>query len=278
MKRLFKILLALCILVCLCSWIVWGNTAIEINEYTIKSERLPSEFSGFRIAQISDLHNAEFGDNNAELVEKLQTAEPDIILLTGDLIDSRKTKIAVAVQFASACVKLAPTYYVSGNHESRGGYETLKEGLVSVGVTILEDAETFIEKDGARIRFMGVMDPAFRKNVYETETEYMKQTLSNFSWDAEYTVLLSHRPELFTCYAEVGADLIFSGHAHGGQFRLPFVGGMFAPDQGFFPSYDAGLHTQEQTNMLVSRGLGNSLFPFRVNNRPEIVVATLFNT
>ena len=277
MKRLFKILLAVCILVCLCGWIVWGNTAIQINEYTVKSERLPAEFSGFRIAQVSDLHNAEFGDNNAELVKKLQKTEPDIIVLTGDLIDSRKTKIDVAVQFASACTKLAPTYYVSGNHESRGGYETLKEGLLSVGVILLEDTETFLEKDGARIRLVGVVDPDFRKNVYETDTDYMQKTLSKFSWGVEYTVLLSHRPELFACYVAVDADLVFSGHAHGGQFRLPFIGGMFAPDQGFFPSYDAGLYTQEQTNMLVSRGLGNSLFPFRVNNRPEIVVATLVN-
>ena len=277
MKRLFKILLAVCILVCLCGLVAWGNTAIEINEYTIKSERLPAQFSGFRIAQISDLHNAEFGDNNIELVEKLQKAEPDIIVLTGDLIDSRKTKVEVAVRFASACTKLAPTYYVSGNHESRGGYETLKEELLFVGVTVLENTETFIEKDGVRIRLVGIIDPDFRKNVYETDTDYMQRALSNFSWGAEYTLLLSHRPELFACYATVGADLVFSGHAHGGQFRIPFLGGLFAPDQGFFPSYDAGLYTQEPTNMLVSRGVGNSLFPFRVNNRPEIVVATLFN-
>jgi predicted MPP superfamily phosphohydrolase len=105
----------------------------------------------------------------------------------------------------------------------------------------------------------------------------MQETLSVFAWGETYTVLLSHRPELFDCYVAKGADLVFSGHAHGGQFRLPFLGGVFAPDQGLFPTYDAGLYQQKGTSMIVSRGLGNSLFPFRVNNRPEIVVVTLLS-
>jgi predicted MPP superfamily phosphohydrolase len=277
MKRLFKILLSLCILLCLCGWVAWGNTAIEINEYTIKSERLPSAFSGFRIAQVSDLHNAEFGEDNGKLLEKLESTQPNVIVLTGDLIDSRRTNIEVSARFASACTKLAPTYYVSGNHESRGGYAQLKDGLLASGVTVLENQETFMEKDGERIRLIGVVDPDFRKNVYQTDTAYMQETLSAFSWGAEYTVLLSHRPELFDSYVEVGADLVFSGHAHGGQFRIPFLGGLFAPDQGFLPKYDAGLYQQSQTSMFVSRGIGNSLFPFRVNNRPEIIVVTLSN-
>ena len=277
MKRLFKILLSLCILLCLCGWVAWGNTALEINEYTIKSERLPSAFSGFRIAQVSDLHNATFGENNEKLLKKLESAQPHVIVLTGDLIDSRRTNIEVSARFASACTKLAPTYYVSGNHESRGGYAQLKDGLLASGVTVLENQETFMEKDGERIRLIGVVDPDFRKNVYQTDTAYMQETLSAFSWGAEYTVLLSQRPELFDSYVEVGADLVFSGHAHGGQFRIPFLGGLFAPDQGFLPKYDAGLYQQSQTSMFVSRGIGNSLFPFRVNNRPEIIVVTLSN-
>ena len=277
MKRLFKILLLLCIFICLCGWVAWGNTAIEINEYTVKSERLPSAFSGFRIAQVSDLHNATFGENNEKLLKKLESAQPNAIVLTGDLIDSRRTDIEVAIEFASACTKLASTYYVSGNHESRGGYTELKDGLLASGVTVLENQEAFIEKDGERIRLIGVVDPDFRKNVYQTDAAYMQETLSAFSWGAEYTVLLSHRPELFDCYVEVGADLVFSGHAHGGQFRIPFVGGLFAPDQGFLPKYDAGLYQQAQTSMFVSRGIGNSIFPFRVNNRPEIIAVTLSN-
>jgi predicted MPP superfamily phosphohydrolase len=166
---------------------------------------------------------------------------------------------------------------VRGNHESRGGYAQLQDGLLASGVTVLENQETFMEKDGERIRLIGVVDPDFRKNVYQTDTAYMQETLSAFSWGAEYTVLLSHRPELFDSYVEVGADLVFSGHAHGGQFRIPFLGGLFAPDQGFLPKYDAGLYQQSRTSMFVSRGIGNSLFPFRVNNRPEIIVVTLSN-
>ena len=90
-----------------------------------------------------------------------------------------------------------------------------------------------------------------------------------------YTVLLSHRPELFAVYAEQGIDLVFSGHAHGGQFRLPILGGLIAPNQGLFPQFDAGQFTSGQTAMLVSRGIGNSVIPIRINNRPQIVVAEL---
>ena len=271
MKKWIVFLVAFILFLCVGLQVAWANKAIETNEYTIQSERIKKAFDGFRIAQISDLHNAE----NTELTEKLRFAKPDIIVLTGDLMDSRKTKMDMAVAFAEECVALAPTYYVGGNHESRGGYEALKTRLLSVGVAVLENEETFIQKDGARIRLIGVLDPAFRENEYISDTQYMQETLSAFSWGAEYTILLSHRPELFDCYVEVGADLVFSGHAHGGQFRLPYIGGVFAPNQGFFPAYDGGRYERNDTTMLVSRGIGNSRFPFRINNRPEIVVATL---
>ena len=104
----------------------------------------------------------------------------------------------------------------------------------------------------------------------------MKQTLSGLTWDGDsYTVLLSHRPELLEAYADSGVDLVFSGHAHGGQFRLPFVGGIVAPNQGLFPEYDSGLYTEKGATMLVSRGIGNGILPIRFNNRPEVILAEL---
>jgi predicted MPP superfamily phosphohydrolase len=259
------------------------NKRIEINEYVIKSERLTAAFDGYKIAQVSDLHNAEFGEDNERLLSKLQEADADIILLTGDIIDSRKTDVAVALRFVERVVKIAPTYYVKGNHEERvaKAYEQLKNGMISYGVTVLENQAVTIEKDGENIRLIGVKDPACVGEWDEdVEKSYVKTQLQQFAWGTEtdYTVLLSHRPELFDLYAEMGVDLVFSGHAHGGQFRLPRIGGLFAPDQGFFPKYDGGLYEKGengQTKMLVSRGLGNSLFPFRVNNPPEIVVAVL---
>lgn len=276
-KRIVSILLAVVLLTVFVVWAAKGNTALEINSHVIKSERLPEVFSGYRIAQVSDLHNAALGKDNERLLSALEDTQADAIALTGDLVDSRRTDVDVALRFAEKAAKIAPTYYVTGNHEARiSEYETLKSGLIACGVTVLENQAVTIEKAGESIRFIGLQDPAFtgeRDNAIERA--YIEAQLDGFARDETYTVLLSHRPELFEAYAEWGADLALSGHAHGGQFRLPYIGGLFAPDQGFFPKYDAGLYEKKQTKMLVSRGLGNSLFPFRVNNNPEIVVAVL---
>ena len=251
------------------------NQTLTINEYVVRSERLPSAFDGYKIAQISDLHNAEFGENNENLLSALSTARADVIVITGDLVDSRKTDLDVALRFVEKAVEIAPIYYVTGNHEaSISAYVDLKKGLISCGVTVLENQAVTVEKDGASIRFMGLQDPLFRKDL-QTEETYVKAQLSTFAWGAEYTVLLSHRPEFFDVYAEYGADLVFCGHTHGGQFRIPTIGGVFVPNQGFFPKYDAGKFEKGQTTMFINRGLGNSRFPFRINNPPEIILTTL---
>ncbi len=261
------------ILAALIFWTAWANTALEINEYTVCSKRLPDSFSGFRIAQVSDLHNTEFGEENEKLIFMLRKSNPDIIVITGDLVDSRRTETYTALQFAEDAVKIAPCYYVSGNHEARlSEYDTLKTGLVQAGVTVLENDSVRLDRSGEFITLAGVSDPAFQNG---DDTEIMRGALEEISDGNTYTVLLSHRPELFSVYEEHGIDLALCGHAHGGQFRLPVVGGLIAPHQGLFPKYDAGLFTIENTSMLVSRGIGNSLFPFRLNNRPEIVVAEL---
>ncbi len=186
-KKKIILTVAATLMLLLTVWTVWGNTALTVSEFTVVSAKLPLSFSGFRIAQISDLHNAEFGDGNKKLMQMLEKTEPDIIVITGDIVDSNRT-----------------------------------------------DAD-----DGA------------------------------------YTVLLSHRPELFDAYVNCSVDLVFSGHAHGGQFRLPFIGGIVAPGQGFFPKYDSGAYTKNGTTMIVSRGIGNSIIPIRFNNRPEIVIVEL---
>lgn len=254
------------------------NQALEINEYVVMSERLPSAFHGFRIAQVSDLHNAEFGEDNEKLLSALAQTNADAIVLTGDLADSRRTNTDAAVQFAKKAVEIAPAYYVTGNHESRiDEYADLKTDLISCGVTVLENQSVVITKDMQNVRVIGLQDPAFAdKWDKDIQKSYLKTQLSKFAVGEEYTILLSHRPEFFDVYAEFQADLVFSGHAHGGQIRLPKIGGLFAPNQGFFPKYDAGLYEKGQTKMLVSRGIGNSLFPLRINNPSEIVVVTLF--
>ena len=265
------------ILLILIVWTAWGNAALELNTYTISSRGLPDAFDGYRIAQVSDLHNAEFGDGNQRLLDMLREAEPDMIAITGDLIDSRKTNIAVALAFAEEAVRIAPCYYVSGNHEARvPEYRELKAGLEAAGVTVLDDARVEIEISGKSITIIGVNDPSFLADYLTSDAAVMDRKLSVLSSeDASFTILFSHRPELFDTYAAHDMDLVLTGHAHGGQFRLPLIGGLIAPNQGLFPKYDDGLYSEGNTNMIVSRGLGNSIIPFRFNNRPEVVLIEL---
>ena len=283
MKRKSKTILTLIsfLLIILIGWTLWGNTALEVNKYEIVSDRIPKEFDGFRIAQVSDLHNAEFGEGNSKLLELLSQTEPDIIVLTGDLIDSRNTDIEIALAFAREALKIAPVYYISGNHEARvSEYEGLKMGLAEAGVIVLENQKVEITREGESITLMGIDDPSFQENYLFGDSEGVaKQTIDTLQRESDgYTILLSHRPELFELYVETEMDLVFSGHAHGGQFRLPFIGGLVAPNQGFLPKYDAGLFSEENTNMIVSRGVGNSIVPVRFNNRPEIILVTLSNS
>ena len=265
------------ILLILIVWTAWGNAALELNTYTISSRGLPDAFDGYRIAQVSDLHNAEFGDGNQRLLDMLREAEPDMIAITGDLIDSRKTNIAVALAFAEEAVRIAPCYYVSGNHEARvPEYRELKAKLEAAGVTVLDDARVEIEISGKSITVIGVNDPSFHADYLTSDAAVMDRKLSELpSEDADFTILLSHRPELFDTYVAHNMDLVLTGHAHGGQFRLPLIGGLLAPNQGLFPKYDDGLYSEGNTNMIVSRGLGNSIIPFRFNNRPEVVLIEL---
>ena len=274
-----KILVAtFVVIVALAIWTIWGNSAIELNKYGVSSENLPKVFDGFKIVQVSDLHNTEFGDNNENLISTIEAAEPDIIAITGDMIDSRRTDVNVALEFAKEAVKIAPCYYVNGNHELRvEEYEELKTGLKDLGVIVLENDTMVISNNGENLSIVGVSDPSFEANVLmmdesEVVDAYLKKLTEE---DENFKVLLSHRPELFEVYCENDIDLALSGHAHGGQIRLPLMGGIIAPHQGFFPEYDGGLYIKEETNLIVSRGLGNSLFPFRFNNRPEVVLIEL---
>ena len=277
-KKFIFLAVAAAVLVALVIWIAWGNTALELNTYTISSSKLPQSFDGYRIAHVSDLHNTEMGKDNEKLLAMLRDADPDMIAITGDLIDSRNTDIEVALKFVREAVKIAPCYYVTGNHEARvNEYGELKAGMETAGVTVLEDVRTEISMEGATITLIGVNDPSYQTDYLFGDSETVLNTKLEelHTEDGEFTVLLSHRPELFDAYTDHGIDLVLSGHANGGQFRLPFIGGLVAPNQGFFPEYDAGIYTEGNTNMLVSRGIGNSILPFRINNRPEVILIEL---
>jgi predicted MPP superfamily phosphohydrolase len=276
-KKVISIILSASI-IAFSVWVYWGNTSIQTTQINISSKKIPSSFDGFTIVHISDLHNAEFGNNQSRLLNAVKNASPDLIAITGDLIDSRRTDVAKAMEFISGAVKIAPVYYITGNHESRTSeYAKLKEQMTKAGVVILNDEGTKIKRGKASIHLLGLNDPDFTEtdDAYESAAMINAKLKDMLSVSNEYTILLSHRPELFDVYAANNIDLVLSGHAHGGQFRLPFIGGLVAPNQGLFPKYSEGVYEKNQTKMIVSRGLGNSIIPVRINNRPELVVITL---
>ncbi|MBQ4644719.1 MAG: metallophosphoesterase [Clostridia bacterium] len=255
-------------------WIVYENKNIQVNELTIRSEKLPKDFSGYKIAHISDLHNTDFGNDNEQLLTLIKDSSPDIIVITGDIVDSRKTDVQIARNFINKASNIAPVYYVTGNHEARVSEENRIDNVsLDENITILHNEDVLIQKGESEIQIIGVDDPDFVSVTYSED--YMNYELEKYSNSKHFKILLSHRPELFDAYVSNNIDVVFSGHAHGGQFRLPFVGGIIAPHQGLFPEYDSGLYTKDNTALIVSRGLGNSIFPFRINNPPEMIIVTL---
>lgn len=278
-SRVSKRLMFICVFLVLVTlaflgWNIYQNNNIQVNEITVTSENLPDEFMGYKIAHISDLHNAEFGNNNEKLLSVIKDSSPDIIVITGDIVDSRQTDVQIARKFINNTSEIAPVYYVTGNHEARVSQENQIDNIkLNKNITVLHNKDIFLFKGESTIQLIGIDDPDFNR---ETDSvEYMKNELQGYSNNEYFKILLSHRPELFDVYAESNMNIVFSGHAHGGQFRLPFVGGIYAPHQGLFPQYDSGLYTMNNTNMIVSRGIGNSIFPFRINNPPEIIIVTL---
>ena len=247
-----------------------GNQ-IDITHISCRSVKLPDLFDGFTILHVSDLHNRMFGDAQSLLIRYSEEIAPDIMVITGDLIDRRRTDIDTAIVYVEAAVHIAPVYYVPGNHELRlGRYNELSQRLIDCGVHVLNNRGENIVRGNGSVALLGAKDPTFISDDAYNETI---EKLANRAC-ADYKILLAHRPRM-DIYCKHDIDLVFSGHAHGGQFRLPLIGGLYAPEQGVFPKYTSGMHTENGTSMVVSRGLGNSLFPIRLFNRPELVVVTM---
>ena len=258
-------------------WTAWGNATVGVTRYAVESSRLPASFGHFKIAVVSDLHNAEFGKNNSRITARIGQEQPDLIAVTGDLVDKRRPDVPTAVALIRRLTAIAPCYYVTGNHEAwrQDEYPALEEKLLDAGTVILRDRAEPLTRNGETIQLAGVFDPSFIEQDDSLYKEILRTKLRKMDLTEDYRILLSHRPEHFDVYKEAKMDLVLCGHAHGGQFRLPFIGGLFAPAQGFFPKYDAGLFRENDTAMIVSRGIGESIIPVRFNNRPEIVIVTL---
>lgn len=251
----------------------WQNSSLSVTTYRCGSHKLPSSFEDFVLLQVSDLHNKSFGRHQHGLLDRLAAEEPNAILITGDLVDCHRTNIARAMEFVRGAVRLAPVYYTPGNHEGRlAVYPCLREELVKAGVRVLEDQKACLAYRGGFIELIGLRDPRFLPPEERKNSQVLEKKLAQLTEGDEkvFRLLLSHRPELFPIYQKSGVDMVLCGHAHGGQFRLLHQG-VFAPGQGVLPKYTGGVHVQGATAMVVSRGLGNSEFPLRLNNRPEIV-------
>ena len=274
-RRVIVLIIAAVLVPALLIWLLWANSSPAATQVTVASGALPEAFEGFKIAHVSDLHNAVFGRKNEKLLSLIRAAESDIIAITGDLIDSRHTDIDSALAFVEGAAEIAPVYYVTGNHESRLDFDEIEPRLIAAGARVLRNEAEDIGRGGERIRLAGIDDPSFIRTGETAEERAAAELEQLGDGGGTFTVLLAHRPELVEVYAEYGAGLVLSGHAHGGQVRLPLLGGLYAPGQGLLPEYDSGLYSLGETQMVVSRGLGNSVAPLRVNNRPELVIVTL---
>ena len=259
----------------------WANARVWNARVEIRDEKIPAAFDGFILCQVSDVHNEARGEGNAALLRALREAAPDLICITGDFLDSRRTDLDFALELAGQLAEIAPAVYVTGNHEARlKDLSALEAGLAARGVQVLRDDWTPLARGGEEIALLGLDDPGFAAGEDWTLSEGLDQTQERLSAllaqaGDRFSLVLSHRPELLPAYAEAGADLVLSGHAHGGQVRLPGIGGLFAPGQGILPRLTSGVHARGETRLVVSRGLGNSAFPLRVFNPPEIVTVTL---
>lgn len=266
---IIKLIKYVSILLSIIVFIYLNNNWITTTNHKVSSPNIPAAFDGYRIVQVSDLHDATFGENQHRLVKKVKQAEPDLIVITGDLVDSRRYDLANSLDLVKQLVELTGVYYVTGNHEvATNEVEFIKGKLEALGVQVLSNETIPLMQGNDSIDISGIDDPLMGQTASEMLAE------SEIRSDV-FTLLLAHRPEDFQTYKEFGVDLTFSGHAHGGQFRIPFVGGLIAPGQGFFPEFTDGLHEQEQSKLVISRGLGNSILPLRLFNLPEIVVVTL---
>lgn len=248
-----------------------NNQWIVTTELTYESEKVPAGFDGYRITQITDLHDAQFGENQERLVQKVAATEPDVIFITGDVIDSRRYDLERSMQAVRQLVDIADVYYVLGNHEvALNKMDEIYATLTEAGVHVLANDAVVIERGGDELAIVGIEDPLMGWPV----SDMLDVALENVEADT-FTLLLSHRPEQFDSYVAQQMDVVFTGHAHGGQVRLPFIGGLAAPTQGILPKYTAGVFEEDETYMIINRGLGNSIFPYRIFNLPEIIVLQL---
>lgn len=247
---------------------------IQTETITAASDRLPAGFDGYRIVQISDLHGKEFGEDNHILLEKTAELEPDLIAITGDVIDD-PDQMGILEPLARGLAAIAPTFYVTGNHEwAIREAATVKSLMEEYGVTVLSNEYLKLERGGDTIVLAGIDDP---NGPYDQKTPEELSGEIHAALGDPYVLLLAHRNEYYQVYGQCGFDLTLCGHVHGGLIRLPFTDGLIDNTRRrLFPTHTAGLYPLDGGGtLMVSRGLGNGGISFRLFNRPHLPVIVL---
>jgi len=250
------------------SYLYFDLHSIGVKRYIIPISELPTEFKGFNILHLTDLHSKEFGDGQRHLIELINRQQFDAVVITGDLVDKSNPIMEPAIALVKG-LQSKPVFFVPGNHEWWTNYE-IKSPLEDYGVRILENELFKFTRGNSHIWIMGVDDPYLGR-------DHLNKVLSDVT-DSVPKVLLAHAPNIFSKAVDADIDLVLVGHTHGGQVRLPLVGAVIAPGQGLFPEFDYGQFTSGSTNMIINGGLGESILPLRFLNRPEIVVVTLVSS
>lgn len=256
-----------------------NNKWIIVTRHEVNSEKIAGSFDGLKIMHLSDLHDATFGKTQTRLIQQVKNEKPDVIFFTGDFIDSNRYKLERSLKLIDGIKEIAPVYYVLGNHEvATNRTKEIIQSLQLRGVHVLQNEQRHIRIKSDSLVIAGIDDPLMNGLEHKTEETIINENIEKALADSEPTsfrILLSHRPEFLSVYAKHKIDVVFSGHAHGGQIRIPFLGGVLSPGQGIFPKYTSGVIKKQKTSVVISRGLGNSIMPFRILNLPEIVVVTL---
>lgn len=256
-----------------------GNFYVDVQQIHIFNDKIPESFHNYLIAHISDYHNRTSSIVDKQIIDSLNAEKPDIIVITGDHIDSKIPDVDIALEFTHKLCEIAPVYYVPGNHESNvmrsdeAEFNRLMAGLEGMGVTLLRNSSVKIQNEAGDYFYLhGIEDPYFyggyEQNFQRTEILCKNLNIN----DEELNVLLAHHPETLSVYYKYNFDLVFSGHAHGGQITL-FGKAIMAPDQVDFPPYTEGLYKMVDTQLVLSRGIGYSMFPLRVSCNPHLIYA-----
>lgn len=274
--------LVLLLLFVLCKYY---NQALQCEYYTVADAQLPVEFDGMRIVLISDLHEHQFGKENEKLLQRILEEKPDYVMIAGDLlIKGTHLRSDMVMGFLEKMCRKVPVYYAPGNHEEylerecdEGVYEKYLSDLEKIGVKYLANQTVEIEKNGQKLFVTGLhLQKKFFAKFYE-KVSLQKEDIEELLGEKRdgYEILLAHNPTYFPVYSQWGANLILSGHVHGGIIILPFVGGLISTTYQLFPKYDFGKFQEGDATMILSRGLGVHTIKVRLFNKPEITVITL---